>query len=720
MTPEEAQAAVDHLSTTKTAWARASGGMHAFSNQRGDLVLFRNSRRNGTLRLYGWGGIGVFNTLVGARPALANPDLYDEVFPHAFYNFEVFNGNPVINPGFLPSVRLPHLINTEDHLETQAAHNPLQNIVSIAASYAANAVTAHMVVACTADGALYAHGFASLATPDSVFNPLGLGDFPFFNPDLPPIEGPTPRQQTALQRVYGKDASFSSVKFVKVQSCQSETVFIALDEDGHLWMSGNAVRFAAASDFEENSTNLMFFSQRAVTQYYDKTAALINEELLFTDFWVGFRSLLAITADGRLFGLGNRFSLGRQLDTTVFHEVGGFVDTVTVTNEGDFFSGDSGEAEFIEVAFSAPSDAYGETATGFALVENPGASNSKLKGIVITNPGWGYTSPPTISFTRGGGSPPAGFEEAEAECTIYTGTWKHASVAGHNTDASPTSVPNSGRLYFDHYVAVNEDGVVYSWGAISDLSFNAETQPGFALGKFFVEGPRRMLGAITLSALSGVPQPASYEKVFAGRCTVVVPLREPSPNTQVRSHNFGVAIDADGKLSFWGACPESAELTPSITPTLKRSADALTLLEPVAGERNDDLIEFGVFIDAACSERSVALVTSDHEIVTYGGLGTRGGNQFPHAPALGQGKSVYDEDELGEFLGQSIDPDDDLEKLRYMRRIAGGANFVRVFAVPGGRNLSGYYAVREPEELDPLYGTRISPRPPAEPLGEPD
>jgi hypothetical protein len=696
MTTEEAQAIIDYLATNRMVWQAGGINNNQFSNLRGDLTFFRATRCHGALRLYGWGGIGRFNEFPSQRPpALADPGLYDQCFPHNFHNLGIVDGSPITFINSLNSVQFPHVINTEEYYELSAAHNPLQDIVSIAAINFSGANKSNL--ACTAKGELYVSGVSGGIsdgpnTPTLSYNAMGLGKFPPRDPDFANIH---PEVQTALQRVYGDDPNFINVRFVKVQAAR--LAYFALDDDGYLWMSGSVRNFANAADFPENSTNLFFFRKREITQYYDKTAALVSDELLFTDFWVGLTSLLALTADGRLFGLGNRFAFGKQLDTQVFHEVGGFVDTVTVTNEGNFFSGDSGEAEFIEVEFSAPADPYGETATGFALIENPGASNSKLKGIVITNSGWGYTSPPTISFTRGGGSPPAGFEEAEAECTIYTGTWKHAAIAGGPDSALDVG---GGLRYHDHYVAINQDGVVYSWGAVNDYSWNSSN----TTVRRFVQGPRRMLGVISLANLSGTPQPKAYEKVFAGRFQI----QDNAPAAGII--NFGVAFDADNKLSFWGST--SADVPDSdftITPILTQSSDALTLLVPTTGGH---FVETDEFIDAACADRSVALVSAGNVIVTYGAFDSRDPssslNNF-HAPSLGQGRDTYNEDAEG--VG---------DKLRFMRRIPGGSGFVRVFASRTGLPNSSYYAVREPEELDPLYGTRISPRPPAEPLGEPD
>jgi alpha-tubulin suppressor-like RCC1 family protein len=678
MTPEEAQAAIDHLATYPMAW-QASIGLNRHTNRRGDCTMFRATRAQGTPRLYGWGALGSLNSLSFAfPPALASSDVYDEAFPHVFHN--IGTSFSLSQRDSLASVQHTHVPNTEEFVDNSAVHDPLQEIVSIAALRGVTLADPNMVLACTAQGVLYATGAANRTSPNSTnpsYHELGLGPGP-----LPFNSGLTSRFQSALQRVYGDDESFAAVKFVKVQAAPQ--AFFALDDQGYLWMSGNVADFAVAADFPENSTSLAYFRKRVIAEYYDKTATLITDSLLFVDFWVGSRSLLALTADGRMFGLGNTFAFGKRLNTRVFHEVGGFVDTVTVTNEGNYFSGATNNALFSAVTFSPPSDPYGETATGFALIENLGTSSSKLKGIVITNPGWGYTTAPAITFARGSGSPPADFEEGEAECTIYTGGWKHASIArGSDSTASPAL------FYYDHYVAVSEDGVVYSWGAVNDFSRNVR----FSTAVRFVPGPRRMLGVISLTDLNGVPQPAVYEKVFAGRF-----------GNQGR-RNFGVALDVDGKVSFWGN-PDNAQPNASlcVTPTLDQSADALTLLSDV-----DATLGAHSFVDAACSEQAVALVRDDHVVFTYGAIGqtaTTVSETFKHAPALGQGKDTYNNDGVG-VGGQ----------LRKMRPILGTAKFTRVFAfsasdhVETGRQ-SGFYAVREPEALDALYGTRINPLPP--------
>jgi len=678
MTPEEAQAAIDHLENNPMAWPSRGSQLHDYESAlftRSDSTFFQATRVHTLIRLYCWGGTGRFNATPSPdRPFLprvvVNQDAYNEAFPGQSAGI-VPSGIDARDINDMPSVRDLHVPNTEEFFDTVLAVNPLQNVVSIASFQfiGASQERRPRVLACTSDGVLYTAGAGASG---QVLPGLGSN-----SPIISVFSGINRITQGALQRVYGDDTSLATTKFIKVQA--STEAFLALDDQGYIWMTGNVQYFAAAASFPENSTDLLHYRKVVVSEYYDKTATLISDELLFVDFWVGRRSLLAMTADGRMFGLGNNFNNGKLVNTRIFHEVGGFVDTITITNEGNTFTGATGQAQYQSLTFSAPSDPYGQTATGAALIQGSG-SNSKLKGIVITNPGWGYTSPPTITFNRGAGSPPAGFEEGQAECTIYTGTWKHAAVAG--------GVNASGLfLFFDQYAAVSQDGVVYSWGAVSDYSVGAS-------GSNVTLGPKRMIGRQTVSNPSGTPQPASYEKVFAGRFG------------DAGQRSFGIALDADGKASFWGN-PDAGLPNSSlcITPTLAQSANLLTLLSSV-----DATLGSYSYVDCACAQRSVALVRDDYVVFTYGSIGQKffdgSGNPidtagwYANAAALAQGKDTYNDDGTG--VGGF---------LRKMRPIMGSAKFTRVFAVNENAFFGGFYAVRD-EEIDPLHGTRVNPLPP--------
>ena len=72
--------------------------------------------------------------------------------------------------------------------------------------------------------------------------------------------------------------------------------------------------------------------------------------------------------------------------------------SVTITNPG------TGYTSAPTVAFSAPQNAGGTTATGVATI-----TGGVVTGVTITNPGSGYTAPPTVTFTapRRARRPPA-------------------------------------------------------------------------------------------------------------------------------------------------------------------------------------------------------------------------------------------------------------------------------------------------------------------------
>ena len=120
------------------------------------------------------------------------------------------------------------------------------------------------------------------------------------------------------------------------------------------------------------------------------------------------RTQYAVTQTLQLVGSGSTASA----ITTI---VNGGVRFVTITNRG------SGYNTPPTVSFSS-SPLGGMTATGIATMIGgiidlcePNESLSRVQGIELTNPGFGYTVPPNISFVGGGG------EGAEAFSTIGDG-----------------------------------------------------------------------------------------------------------------------------------------------------------------------------------------------------------------------------------------------------------------------------------------------------------
>jgi hypothetical protein len=504
MSNEDTAEVIAYLEQSRSVWSRARGQLRGFLNagtNRVDSTFFYATRANSALRLYGWGELGRLNFVLSATnslnedvsdpstasgiyshqspPAMASPDAYDEAFPASAVSLD-----PSL---YRRSFDTPHAPTTEEFFGRYAVHNPLQDVVSIAACAALATDTGELVnyiLACTSEGSLYAVGRATnVFFSNPVRNEMGLGPLNF-EPNTV-VSTPTShrvaadvsaRTQTALQRNYGDDATFASVKFVKVQA--QLDVSMALDSDGYIWFAGNATRFSEATDFSDNRANLVHFRKRTVGEWYDSSAQLVTgDELLFKDFWTTIGNIVALSVDDRLFICGNNFHLGATRSSTVFHEISGFVDTVSVTNQGDY-STTNQAAPNVAVEFSAPTEAYGVRATGVALYDNITANSFTISGIRIDNPGWGYTSPPQISFTPGADN--SAVVAAEAECTVFDGTWKYASAAA----VSAGSVNNSS----SQFAAVSGDGIVYSWGA--SAVGNANT------GVAFTASPRRVVGIV--------------------------------------------------------------------------------------------------------------------------------------------------------------------------------------------------------------------------------
>jgi len=120
------------------------------------------------------------------------------------------------------------------------------------------------------------------------------------------------------------------------------------------------------------------------------------------------REQYSVTQTLQLVGIGSTA-------TAITSTLNGGVRFVTITNRG------SGYKTSPTVAFSS-APFGGITATGIATMISgivdlcePNQTLSRVQGIELTNPGFGYTIPPRISFSGGGGS------GAEAVATIGNG-----------------------------------------------------------------------------------------------------------------------------------------------------------------------------------------------------------------------------------------------------------------------------------------------------------
>lgn len=293
------------------------------------------------------------------------------------------------------------------------------------------------------EGKIYSSDSRTPSTQTTQYNYLGTGPLSVdgtWNPQVDPLNSRA--YCLTLRPAIGADESFQDVRFLETAFCGQTCV--ALSETGHLWYTGRAsADLMLDSDLLTSSNgNLSYFTEFKATEFYDSsgTFRVPEQPLTFQHIWAqdGRRNppcLLALSTDGRLFIKGT-FLLGNLKSSPRFHEVGGFVDSVTVTNGGSGFPSNAG------VSVSAPNSEYGGVTAQVRAVVSGGV----VTRIDILNAGWGYSSPPTITMTEvGGGS------GATIQATLFSDAWKNANISSRSNTA-PT------------IAAVSASGLLYAWG----------------------------------------------------------------------------------------------------------------------------------------------------------------------------------------------------------------------------------------------------------------
>lgn len=311
-----------------------------------------------------------------------------------------------------------------------------------------------LAILCTADGRLFVHGEGYSQLTDNC-NVFGLG------PSTTPILGASRKIRPRFTQVLGDDGNLLGVRFT---NCTIHShAAAAVDSSGDVWFSGDPCRrsFASSSQFPDDPGGLLnWFRKAEFTQYEDATGTVTpNTPLKWKKIVMGPLTILGISSSNKLYAWGS-FCLGKVFTSSTPHEISGFIDSATVTNQG------SGYTTNPTVTVSAPEHPDGTT----AQVSITRAGNV-ITGIAVTNSGWGYTSAPTITFTGGGGT------GASATATIFGDDWKDcASVQAPalDTDESTTfrsearecaAVSSAGQLYTVRNQYLNNTD---SWARLSN------------------------------------------------------------------------------------------------------------------------------------------------------------------------------------------------------------------------------------------------------------
>lgn len=281
------------------------------------------------------------------------------------------------------------------------------------------------VVSCSSDGLVLCLGTGELLTTDSAFssaairelNRLGLGpvsqaahDAREFATDEYGVNRNTRQIRTSATRIAGQNGELADKKFVSVD------VDVAIDSTGSMWLWGgfSANLLGLVSDLPLVNNRLLWPTEKQIFSYETPSGAVTSSTKL------GLRSVVrtdanditftnticVLTDDGKLLVWKGGFPQISGTTPDRFFLMTGFVDSISISNGG------SGYTSAPIVTASAPSSSYGTRATFEAAV-----SGGSVTALRLLEPGWGYTSPPTISFSGGGGT------GAAASCSIFEGSF---------------------------------------------------------------------------------------------------------------------------------------------------------------------------------------------------------------------------------------------------------------------------------------------------------
>lgn len=378
-----------------------------------------------------------------------------------------------------------------------------------------------LVAACDVDGQLWVYGNVPASTAQA-HNQLGLG------PDSPEFLGWSNDFRTAknhrsgMTPVYGEQGELQNIRFVQVGVSGRRSILqtpdsacmSALDASGALWFSGTACprHFAVEAQFPDDPGGVLTYFRKAEFYSYKDSTGLVEleEPLRFTFHAIGPTYIMAIATTGKLYIWGMRFLLGTVITDATPHEVSGFVDSVQITNEGSGYQG-----FFTQVTVSDP-----DLPSGVKAAFSVSVVGGKVVSIRIENPGYGYTSAPTITISDGRNG-----VGATAAATLFNRSWVYCSG---------TFGTRSGSGFLDGFSAITDDGELFSWGDSSPAIYESDN-PDFDS--------------------STSPMSAAYQS--AGGYVQVH-----------RTQGGGIALTASGAISTWGEQDATPDLTaqPSLTP----------------------------------------------------------------------------------------------------------------------------------------------------------
>jgi len=388
----------DYVQSSRTSWLRHFGGYDASGSGWHFCFAGFDYSPACKLRLYTW-GYAIHENYNLPRHVASAGDQYSYGRPSTE---QFFGGNG----------------------QTQ---RPFNNIVSFAKQL-------HLF--CTSDGRAYASGNAVEEIAENA-NGLGPVDAEKVSTrDLTSFQGGprnTPQRRNTVTQIIGNGGELIGKKFVFVASL-GRYGFCLLEEDGTAWFCGRSGTLFADFGIETGPLNSVAWPTVVDFTEYEspsgtQTAGSPLKFSAVSYFSRPTRSgFLALTTGGKLMqwrGL-NLFST----DTKRLYEVTGFVKSVSILNGGSGYTRDP------VITFSAPQHADGIRAEAIPIVQG-----GVIVDVEIRQPGWGYTSPPTINIEPAG-VPPEG-SGASITCSLFDGSWSYLA-ANPQTSAA---IDSTGKAY---------------------------------------------------------------------------------------------------------------------------------------------------------------------------------------------------------------------------------------------------------------------------------
>ena len=333
--------------------------------------------------------------------------------------------------------------------------HPIQSIVSASSAEARGSAS---VILCDSAGRLWVRCGAT-DNNGTAHNHLGLGPYVghMLVDDL--FSRKRKNARCALTPVFGEDNDLHGVAFINVDavswgSGSADAVCSAIDSGGDIWFAGNPCNrsFATEAQFPNDSAGaLPYFRKAEFYSYIDASGTVtLNDPIRFHKHAACRTFILALDIDGNVYIWGTSFLLGKSRSSTTPHKVSGFVDGVTITNQGTGYSNFFG----VTVTASNPDLADGVRATFDATV-----SGNKLTAVRINNPGHGYLSAPTLTVTSNGG----GGSGATCTAELFDGTWSQIACQKRTVVGA------------DQYACITTSGDLYVCGTDS-----LDNRPGAA------------------------------------------------------------------------------------------------------------------------------------------------------------------------------------------------------------------------------------------------